>query len=113
MHELAIATEIISIAEREMVARHLNRLKTIGVRIGALSGVNSEALSFGFEAATAETSLADTKLEIEQLPIKGYCPSCKKEISFDDLIRICPLCGSTEIEITQGEELDITFLEGE
>jgi len=111
MHELQIATEIINIVEREMVQRHLDKIGAIGVRLGALSGFDPEALRFSFSAATIDTPLSGTKLDIELVPIWCRCKSCGLESHIDERIFICPSCGSQELEILKGDELEIFYLE--
>jgi len=41
-------------------------VRTIHVRVGPLSGVVPQALSFAFEVAVADSPLAGARLEIEQ-----------------------------------------------
>ena len=113
MHELRIAHEVITVAQEEMERRRLSRLDEIGVRLGALSGVNPDALSFGFEAATIDTPLAHTKLHIEQVPVTGICQSCTRGFKVEEFVFICPHCGSRDMNIIQGQELDIEYLVGE
>lgn len=113
MHELYIATEIISIIQEEMAKRHLNRIKEVGIRLGALSGVDPEALAFSFEAATIDTPQSGSRLVIEHIPVCGRCRSCKKDFRVKEFIFMCPSCCSTDIEVTQGEELDLAYLAGE
>ncbi len=110
MHELGIALEIINIVREESSKRNLNRLQEIGIRLGSLSGVDPEALSFSFEAATLDTLLASAKLIIEQIPVRGKCRSCGKELQVDDFVFMCPHCDSVDIDITQGQELDLAYL---
>ncbi|MEA3296751.1 MAG: hydrogenase maturation nickel metallochaperone HypA [candidate division Zixibacteria bacterium] len=113
MHELRIAQEIISITEKEMRNQHLNAVNTIVVRLGALSGVDPEALAFGFEAGTIDTLLAGAKLTIEQVAVEGRCRSCEKCFEINDYYFLCPYCDSVNVEITRGEELYIDHLIGE
>ena len=110
MHELSIALEIITIVEDEIVKRNLDGIAEVNISLGALSGVDPEALSFSFEAETIDTPLAETRLVIQQIPVKGICRSCKKDFSVDDFIFLCPYCDSVDINITQGNELDINYL---
>jgi hydrogenase nickel incorporation protein HypA/HybF len=113
MHELRIAQEIINITQREMVTRKLNNISKIGLKIGALSGIDPEALSFGFEASTADSELAGVELDIEFIPVKGKCDSCRADFEVDDFLFICPQCGSNEVTVTEGEELNIAYFIGE
>ncbi len=113
MHELSIATEIISIAEREMIDHHLGSLEEIGVVLGALSGVDPEALAFSFEAATKDTALANTRLHIERVAVEAHCRACNRDAEVEQFIFICPHCGSRDLDITRGQELDIAYVRGE
>jgi hydrogenase nickel incorporation protein HypA/HybF len=67
VHELSIALSLL-----EAVCEELPRLgegvtvRSVRVRIGPLSGVVPEALSFAFEVAAAESAIAGARLEIEQ-----------------------------------------------
>jgi len=110
MHELSIAQEIILAVEQEALKRHLTTVAEIKLKIGALAGVDPESLNFGFEASTLGTPLEKTKLNIEWINVKGKCRTCGRSISIDDLIFLCPNCDSADIEILQGEELDIEYL---
>lgn len=110
MHELSIASEIISIVEKEIEKLQIGGIKTIKLKIGALAGVDPEALRFGFEAASAGTKLDGTQLDIDWVTVKGRCRTCSREFAIDDYAFICPYCESRDIEVTEGEELDIVHL---
>lgn len=113
MHELSIATEIISIAQKEMIEHRLNTLEEIGVVLGALSGVDPEALAFSFEAATKDTLLEKTCLHIEQVEVEARCRTCNREAEVERFVFICPHCGSRDLDITRGQELEIAYVRGE
>jgi len=113
MHELQIATEIIDIARREMIDHQLGSLEEIGVVLGALSGVDPEALAFSFEAATKDTALAEVRLNIEQVAVEARCNACNREAEVEKFVFICPHCGSRDLNITRGQELDIAYVRGE
>jgi len=110
MHEIGIATEIISIVEKEASQRGLDGIKEIKLKIGSLAGIDPEALKFGFEAATADTRLANARLNIQWLPARGKCRVCGREFEIDDLVFLCPHCESADVELIQGEELDIVHI---
>jgi hydrogenase nickel incorporation protein HypA/HybF len=82
----------------------------IHLRIGALSGVDPEALSFGFEAATIDTPLAGTQLVIQPVPVRAACRACGREFDVDDLMFLCPGCQSVDVDVTQGQEMQIDHL---
>ncbi|RME86095.1 MAG: hydrogenase maturation nickel metallochaperone HypA [Caldilineae bacterium] len=114
MHELSIAYNLVEIAgeaAREAGATHID---VVHLRVGALSGVVKEALLFGYEIATADTILAGSRLEIEEVPVVVYCPTCDAEHALPDLQEFaCPVCGTPTSNIVQGKELQLVSLEYE
>lgn len=112
MHELGIADEIITLVRREMVRRRLRQVTAIGLRIGALSAVNPDALSFAFEAAALDTPLTSVPLNIEWIQVEGICRLCSRAFAVEEYVFICPSCGSTDICLVHGEELDLVYVEG-
>jgi hypothetical protein len=57
MHELSIANAILDAVRKERELLNGARVIKVGVRIGALAGVDPEALSFGFEVLVKDTDL--------------------------------------------------------
>ncbi len=111
MHELSIAASIVDAVTQEIQRKNLSPVQTIAVRVGALSCVDPEALRFSFEVIAADTPLADTKLEIEFVPVQGKCRACGHDFAVENFVFACPLCGSGQIDMTRGDELDIAYLE--
>ena len=113
MHELSIADSIIKTTKRERDNRGYGQVEAIGLRIGALSDIVPDALTFGFEALTKDTEFESTRLEIETVPVRGICKNCKNEFEVDQLLFECPACSSRDINLTQGQELEIVYFEFE
>ncbi|WP_419780942.1 hydrogenase maturation nickel metallochaperone HypA [Maridesulfovibrio sp.] len=113
MHEMSIAQSILAIIEEEMEKQPGASLKKVVVGNGALAGVVSDALTFGWEAITVGTNLEGSVLEVNEIPIKVRCGECKHEfLPEDKLYMACPECG-LEIghEVLQGKELQIESIE--
>ena len=68
MHELGIASSILDAVRDEAEKHPSGRVTKVGVRIGVLSGVEPEALSFGFNALIQGTDLDPLTLAIEFVP---------------------------------------------
>ena len=111
MHELSIAQSIMTTVFQEMKRRNITCVKSIGVKIGTLSGVMLEALQFSYEAITRDTPLSDTALIIEHVPLLAECNLCGKQFKVENIAFFCPACHSVDVTLLQGEELDITYLE--
>lgn len=113
MHELRIAESIVQSVLEEMTRQNLHSIKTIGLRIGALSGVNIDSLRFGFESIVPETALAHARLQVEEVAVQGECRHCGKNFEVNEFIFVCPHCFSTDMAIKTGQELDLVYIEAE
>ena len=113
MHELGIANSVLEAARAEMQQRPGARLVKIGLRVGELSGVDPEALRFGFDALARGTDLETASLEIEFCPRRQRCPACGREFTVVDFEVACPGCAEARTECISGDELSLAYLEME
>lgn len=113
MHELGIATSVLQEARREAQRHPGTRLRRIRVRMGELSGVNPEALSFCFEVLVRESKLEPLELEIESCPRRQRCPACGLTFTVANYDLTCPGCGGAPTEFAGGDELELAALEME
>jgi hydrogenase nickel incorporation protein HypA/HybF len=111
MHELSIADAILDAVRTEAGKRPGAHVVKVGVRVGTLSGVEPEALSFGFSALVQGTDLEPLELVIERVPRRQRCPACDFtfEIAEDNLA--CPRCASPDTLLAGGDELSLAYLE--
>ncbi|MGE5509270.1 MAG: hydrogenase maturation nickel metallochaperone HypA [Chitinophagales bacterium] len=110
MHELAIATGIVELIQKEVAKRGLSKVTEVALVVGELTNVVPEALEFCFEVASQETAAAGAKLLIETRPITARCKACGTEFPVKNYSFICPACGSRETEQTGGNELYVDHL---
>ena len=111
MHEVGIIQSTLEIATAKARQAGASRIHRLVLRIGALSGVVPEALESAF-AALAPGSIADgALLEIECVPIIGWCGQCAAEFPSGDFISTCPKCGEPTAAIRRGRELELAQLE--
>lgn len=82
----------------------------VTVRIGALTAVVPDAMRFCFDLAV-EGILADgAELAIDHRPGAAHCRTCGLDVRLDDPILLSP-CGSADLEVTGGRELQIVSME--
>jgi hydrogenase nickel incorporation protein HypA/HybF len=110
VHELAIAETIVLKLQQRMRDGGYKRINAVGMRIGTLSDVVPDALTFGFDLCIKDTALDGAALEIEHVPVRGRCNACRKEFEVDGYLFVCSECQSRDIEMLQGQELEITYL---
>ena len=113
MHELAIAQNLADMVRRELAERRLERILGLTVRIGELTDVYPDALEFGYKMVTDGTDLEGCRLAILRIPAEAVCRKCEREVRIEQLVFVCPECGSTDLDIRRGMELDIAYLEVE
>ena len=65
MHELGIAESILDAVRKEAAMRPGCRIGKVGLRLGDLSGVDTESLSFCFDALVRDTDLEPLELAID------------------------------------------------
>ncbi len=111
MHELSIATLVLDAVNAQANLRPGMRVSRIGMRLGDLSGVDADALTFCFEALVKETELANAALEIERRPQRNMCPRCETEFTVVNYESACPACGESSTRSVSGDELELAFVE--
>jgi len=113
MHELGIATSILECVQAEAQRHPEGRITKVGVKIGELSGVDRDALQFGFEVLVKDTEWEPLVLELEYVPRRQCCSKCAYEFRMTEFDPRCPLCGEFHTQCISGEELDIAYMEVE
>lgn len=112
MHELGIAQSALQLALDKACRERAARVTRIVLRVGALSGVDQEALRFAFTAILPGTPAAGAILQIDPVPAVAYCSDCRQDFTLEENFFLeCPKCGGSNATIKQGRELDLVRLE--
>jgi hydrogenase nickel incorporation protein HypA/HybF len=113
MHELSIAQSLLGIVEDESKKHGASRVTRVCIRVGALSAIVPESLTFSFEVLSEKTIAEGAGLDIEIVPARGKCRACNIEFEVDGFLSFCPECGGVVGEIVSGKELEISHIEVE
>ena len=113
MHELSIAQSLLKIVEDESKRHGVSKVTQVHIRIGALTAIVPEALTFSFEIISEKTVAEGAGLDIEVVPARGRCQGCNIDFEVEGLLFFCPKCGGVAGEIFSGKELEITHIEAE
>lgn len=111
MHEFSIAQNIMGIILAEARKAKAQKVLKVHLRIGELAQVFPDSLSFCFELLSKGTIAEGATLNIEKVPIMGYCPQCNKTFLVENNQYLCKNCGNLKIELITGRELQINHLE--
>ena len=109
MHELALKEELQRIALATAAAQGAQRIHTVMLRVGRLSGVDPDALAFAFEVVMAGGISQGATLEV--VPTQCRCSGCGQLFEPVDVIFACPICGELSADVLRGRELELTGLE--
>lgn len=113
MHEMSLCEGVLRIIEEQAATQHYHKVKAVYLEVGALAGVELEALRFGFNVVMKHSIAADARLEIIELPGQAWCVPCMKTIEIKQRFDACPECGMHQLQVNGGEELRVKELEVE
>ncbi|MEN1704388.1 MAG: hydrogenase maturation nickel metallochaperone HypA [Planctomycetota bacterium] len=112
MHELSIATSLITLATDAAAEAGSPPITAVRIRVGALSGVVVESLEFCWDIAREGTCCANASLEIERVPAVLRCEHCSTEFQIAPPHRFrCNECDRAASDVVSGRELDLVALE--
>ncbi|HPE78613.1 MAG: hydrogenase maturation nickel metallochaperone HypA [Chromatiaceae bacterium] len=113
MHEMSLCESIMQIIEDEAQRQGFERVIRVRLEIGRLSGVEIEAMRFGFDAVTRDSLADGAELEIIELPGTAWCLPCGCEVEVRQRFDACPQCGSYQLQVVSGDQMQIKDLEVE
>ena len=109
MHELSLCESIYKIAARAAAGREV---REIGLDIGQLRQVVPDTLVFCWNTTTRRTLLAGSRLAVTYIPGVLECRECGSRTELnDELIYHCAACGSAKVEVIQGNEFTLTYID--
>ncbi|HNQ03156.1 MAG TPA: hydrogenase maturation nickel metallochaperone HypA [Thiobacillaceae bacterium] len=110
MHEMSLAEGILQIVEDAASAQGFRRVTEVRLEIGALSGVEVEALAFCLDVVLKGSVADGARVELERLPGQGWCLGCGGAVEIQALYDACPRCGSYQVQATGGTQMRVKDL---
>src|SRR5690606_1053336 len=89
----------------------VSSIKKVWVEVGALLGIEIEALKFSFPIAASKTIAQGASLEIIKQAGQAWCSNCKKDFALDTLFTPCVFCGLYEYDIICGKAFKLIKME--
>jgi hydrogenase nickel incorporation protein HypA/HybF len=111
MHEVGLMQEALSIALDHAAQQRATRIERITMLVGGASGVDAESLRLAFDIVSHGTIAAGASLTVESIGVACYCARCCLTFTPPDVMFICPQCGNTDVEITDGQALQLGPIE--
>jgi hydrogenase nickel incorporation protein HypA/HybF len=101
---------LLETVERASCAEGGGPVKVIHLRIGEMSGVNIDALSFAFDVLKKGTIAEGGKLEFDRVPLEAECKACGARFHPDGFVFLCQKCSSGDLEIISGREMQVDYI---
>ena len=111
MHELYIADCILKSVNEALPAEVSPALvQQVQVEVGQLDAVVPDNLTFLFDAIKDSYGMPQAELLIEQIDVLCRCCDCANEFGIDIPLFICPLCGSSQVEVLRGRGITLKHI---
>jgi hydrogenase nickel incorporation protein HypA/HybF len=113
MHEMSLCESIMEIVENEAQRQRFSKVNSVRLEIGALSGVEPDAMTFCFDAVSRGTIADGAKLELMHVPARAWCMDCAQDVIIQQRFDPCPICGNPLVQVKTGTEMKIKDMEVE
>ncbi|MEW6037726.1 MAG: hydrogenase maturation nickel metallochaperone HypA [Pseudomonadota bacterium] len=111
MHELSVCMELIDQVETIARSHEAERVESIVLRIGALSGAEPALLESAFEMARLGTVAEHASLQTERIEPRIRCRACGFEADVGPGDLRCPACGGADTVLIAGDEMILARVE--
>ena len=108
MHELSIVMEVVKQVEKLAKDNNVDRVKSVTVEVGEVSGVVKSYFLDAFNWMCEKTPLMK-ECELNYITIQAisYCQDCKKTYPTTQYAKECPYCHSTHTYLVSGKDFMI------
>lgn len=110
MHELTIARLLVEAAEEEARRHSAVAVTRIDCRIGRLRQVDGSLLQEAFDVARGGSLASGAALTVTPVGMRLACRACEHTEDLEDWRFDCPQCFSNDVELSGGDELELTSL---
>lgn len=110
MHEMSLAESILGIIEEAAERQGFTRVREVRLEIGALAGVEQEALRFCLDVVLKGSVAEGARVKVLPTPGQGWCMQCGESVPIASLYDACPRCGGYQVQATGGLEMRVRDL---
>ena len=114
MHEMGIVLHLAKTLDETAEEYKLSSIGKVVLQVGEVSGIMTELFTDAWDYfKVRHPILKDSTLVLETVPARTWCDSCKQTYETVKYGKTCPLCGSGETWLVQGNECTIKEIEAE
>ncbi len=110
MHELSLACEVVEMVETAARRDGFRRVGQLRLEVGALAGVDVDALRFALETVVRGTCLAQARIDIDTPAASAWCTRCAAEVPITAYLDTCPGCDGPLTRHAGGDQLRLVDL---
>lgn len=108
MHEMAITQSVVDAVCTHAAGR---RVLAVNLEVGTLTAVIPDTMRFCFDLAAEGTVAAGAQLHIDMPKGRAHCKTCGQDFELPDPILLCTNCGSANVRVISGRQLQILSME--
>ena len=113
MHEYSIVQSLLESCENHAEENESTKVIKVVVKIGVLSGVESQLLETAFNTFKEGTICDEAQFIINNQKVVIECYECKETSTLENNEFVCPTCQSSDVKVIDGEEMYLMSLEME
>ena len=110
MHELSLACEVVDMVETAAVRDGFRRVGQLRLEVGALAGIEVDALRFALASIVSGTCLAQARIDIDTPTGTAWCIHCAHEVPITAYRDTCPGCDGPLTRHAGGDQLRVIDL---
>ena len=111
MHELSVCLSLLDQVRAIAAERGASRVTRIELKIGPLSGVESDLLMNAWPLASAGSIAVDAEIVIDASAVVVRCNTCAAETAVRANRLVCGECGDFRTTLVSGDEMVLERLE--
>ncbi|MFM2486887.1 hydrogenase maturation nickel metallochaperone HypA [Celerinatantimonas yamalensis] len=112
MHEITLCERTLETIEHYAKANQAQQITDVWIEVGAFSCVEPAAMDFCFELVCRGTLAEGSQLHLSTQSASCYCQKCQQPIELlSSKVKICPICGSHDLNINADDGVEIQRIE--
>jgi len=113
MHEYSVVQALLEQIEGVAEENEASKVTKIVVKIGVMSGIEAHLLEIAFNTFKEKTICDGAEFVMNLQPLTIKCRECGEVSELEKIHYCCQKCESTNVEVTDGEDMFLMSLEME
>jgi hydrogenase nickel incorporation protein HypA/HybF len=107
---MSLAEGVLGIIEAAQQRQGFEHVRVVRLEIGALAGVEVEALRHCLQIVLHRSVARDASIEFTFKPGSGFCLDCGENVPITTLYADCPQCSGAHVQATGGLDMRVLDL---